>query len=313
MTLLTMTIPDEPAELARWLERRLMAPDFGQFIAELSAHFPAPSKAGQPRHQLDRWLSVALEEGLGLVPSEVLNELLRHPAVLAALQARIVIDGGAYWDDLPDASDDVSGRLERGRLSLERMLSADSPATGDRSAPAEPLKATPRGVVKRTGGRGYRAWAIVSTGIAACLAVSVVWLANHAPEGPVLPKAQLAWGWAKPGGLAIDQSNPRDYLNKLAASVEEWSLYRPGDSDGIGTRLAELRLGCTRLMHSAYGPLAPSDKAWLLEQCRVWAKKLDGHQQALDSGADPLAVRAEVDETVRVMAATLRDKAKELT
>ena len=41
MTLVTMTIPDDPAELPRWLERRLVAPDFGQFIAELSAHFPA--------------------------------------------------------------------------------------------------------------------------------------------------------------------------------------------------------------------------------------------------------------------------------
>jgi hypothetical protein len=37
---------------------------------------------------------------------------------------------------------------------------------------------------------------------------------------------------------------------------------------------------------------------------------LDGHQQALDAGADPLTVRAAVDEAVRVIAGTLREKAK---
>ncbi len=308
MTLLTMTIPDEPAELPRWLERRLMAPDFGQFIAELWAHFPTSSKADQPRHLLDPWLPMALEEGLAPIPPEVLSQLLRYPALLAAFQERIVMHGGASWDDLPDSSDDVSDRLKRGKLSLERMLSADASASGDQAVP----KAAPFRAVRRTGGRGYKIWAIVSTGLAACLAVGVVWLASSEPAGPSLPKAQIAWGWAKPSGLATDQSDPNEYLNKLAANVEEWSLYRPGDTEGLGTRIAELRLGCTRLMHSTYGPLIPSDKAWLLEHCRDWAKRLDGHQQALDAGADALTVRAEVDELVREMAATLRDKAKQI-
>ena len=98
----------------------------------------------------------------------------------------------------------------------------------------------------------------------------------------------------------------------MATNVEEWSLHRPSDPTGLGIRIAEFRTGCTRLMHSAYGPLSPADKAWLLEQCRAWAKALDGHLQALDGGADPLAVRAGVDETVRVVAATLRERAKQL-
>jgi hypothetical protein len=94
--------------------------------------------------------------------------------------------------------------------------------------------------------------------------------------------------------------------------VEEWSLHQPGDAAGVGARIAEFRTGCTRLMHSTYGPLTRADRAWLLEQCRAWAKILDAHQQALDNGADPLAVRAEVDETVRAIAATLREKAKQV-
>ena len=49
-----------------------------------------------------------------------------------------------------------------------------------------------------------------------------------------------------------------------------------------------------------------------MEQCRSWAKQLDGHLQALDGVADPLVVRAGVDETVRAVAIALREKAQQL-
>ena len=54
MTLHTLTIPDDPAELPRWLERRLVAPDFGRFVAELSAHFPAAADTAPPCRLYDR-------------------------------------------------------------------------------------------------------------------------------------------------------------------------------------------------------------------------------------------------------------------
>ena len=310
MILLTMTVPDDPAELSRWLEQRLVAADFAQFIAELSAHFPVASSAEQPLDLLDRWLPVALDEGLTPLPPEVLSQLLRHPSVLAKFQEHVVIEGGAYWDDLIDATDSFSEHLERGRSSLQRAIAEDNQADGKVRRKAA-LKAVPAEAVKRPSGRGYKAWAIVSTAIAACLVVAVVWQAI-VPEQPTLPKAKIAWGWARPGGLAADESSPKAYLNKLADNAEEWSAYRPGDSNGVATRIAEMRLGCAQLMHSNYGPLNPADKEWLLEHCREWAKALDRHQQALDAGAEAVTVRGQVDETVREIAATLREKAKQV-
>ncbi len=309
MTLHTMTIPDDPADLPGWLERRLVAPDFGRFVAELSAHFPAAPGAGPPRPLLDKWVPVALAEGLGRVPAGLLTQLLKHPAALAAFQEQVVADGGAYWDAVLDQSDDESGSFARGKQSLDRLIAADpTPPPGKPGAKATP-RAVRAEVRPRAGGRAARIWAGASTVVAACLAVAVGVLATRGPAVPSLPKAQIAWGWGKPSGLAADQSDPKAYLNQLAATAEEWSLHRPSDALGVGTRVAELRTGCTRLVHSSYGPLAPADKAWLLDQCRAWAKRLDAHQQALDAGADPLAVRADADETVRAMAAALREKA----
>jgi hypothetical protein len=312
VTLHTLTIPDDPADLPRWLERRLMAPDFGRFVAELSAHFPATADIAPPCRLYDRWLPVALAEGLDPLPPDVLRQLLRHPTKLAAFQERIVTDGGAYWDEVLDRSDDLAGPLRRGKRSLERILSGKTRPSNKKASTKAAPRAVPSEARKRNGRRGYKNWAIVSTGIAACLAVAVGFLAARGPGEPAVPKTQIAWGWGKPNGLAANQSKPKDYLNKLAANAEEWSLHRPSDPVGVGTRIAELRIGCTRLMHSTYGPLSPADKAWLLENCRAWAKVLDGHQQALDAGADPVAVRVEVDETVRAIAAALREKAMQV-
>jgi hypothetical protein len=242
----------------------------------------------------------------------VLRRLLRHPAKLAAFQERIVTDGGEYWDEVLDRSDDLAGPLRRGKRALERVLSADTPASDTKPIPNVAPRVGSSAARKRNGRRRYKNWVIVSTGIAACLAVAVGVLAGRGPGGPAVPKAQIAWGWGKPDGLAAGQSDPKDYLNTLATNAEEWSLHRPTDPVGVGIRIAELRIGCTRLMHSAYGPLSPADKAWLLNHCRAWAKGLDGHQQALDAGADPVAVRADVDETVRAIAAALRERAKQV-
>jgi hypothetical protein len=310
MTLHALTIPDDPDDLPRWLERRLMAPDFGGFLAELSALFPAGTDP--PRPLPDRWQTMALTDGLQPLPPDVLTRLLLNPPLLAALQERIALDGGAYWDAVSERSDDPRDSFARGREAVERMLAADAAASqGTTTVRRANPNAGPR-PTSRGGGRGYKLWAIVSTGVAACLAVAVGLLTARGPGEPPIPKAQIAWGWAKPGGLAADLRDPKAYLNTLAANVEEWSLHRPSDPAGLGNRIAEFRTGCTRLLHSAYGPLGPADKAWLLEQCRAWAKALDGHLQALDGGADPLVVRAGVDDTARVAAAALRERAKQL-
>ncbi len=298
MTLLTLTIPDDPAELTGWLERRLVSPDFGQFVAELAAHFPDVRGTPDFKKAFDKWAPVAVERGLSAVPADVLGQFLRHPAVLVSLQELVLTDGGAHWDEVADSSEDLTASFSQGKSALDSLIEAEAV-----TVPSE--------VAKRSTGRVYKIWATVSTAVAVCLAAVVGYQAmQNPPESPV-PKAQVAWGWGKPSGLAADQTTPKGYLNKLADNVEEWSLHQPVDATGVSVRLAEFRTGCSRLMHSPYGPLAEADKAWLLDNCRKWAKQLDSHQQALDGGANPAAVRADVDELVKSISSTLRIRSKD--
>lgn len=310
MTLHTLTVPDDPAELPGWLEQQLMSPGFGEFLAELSAFFPVVSGIEPPCHLLDRWLTVALTEGLRPIPPDVLTQWLRHPQLLTALQERIVLDGGPYWDTVAVGSDDLRDMLARGRQALDRVLAESAGPGGPVVVYGAGRKAGP-GMARRGGARGYKLWAVASTGIAAVLAVVVGLLVVREPDEPPVLKSQIAWGWAKPGGLAVDVRTAKDYLNELADNAEEWFLYQPAARSDLGARIAEFRTGCTRLIHSTYGPLSPADKEWLLEQCRAWAKALDGHQQALDGGADVLTVRAGVDETARAVAVALRERARQ--
>lgn len=295
MTLLTLAIPDDPAELPHWLERRLVSPDFGQFFAELAAHFPEARGTPALKKAFDKWAPVAVERGLFAVPADVLGQFLRHPMLLMSLQELVLTEGGAYWDEVAESSDELTAGFSQGKSTLDSLLAA------------EPVTVPSEGA-KQSAGRVYKMWAAVSTAIAVCLAVVVGYQAMQGPPETPIPKAQVAWGWGKPTGLAAEQTTPKGYLNKLADTVEEWSQHQPVDATGVSVRLAEFRTGCSRLMHSPYGPLADVDKAWLLDNCRKWAKQLDAHQQALDSGANPVAVRADVDKLVRSISSTLRNR-----
>src|SRR5687767_1355847 len=105
MKLIAMTIPDDPAELAGWLERRLVGLDLAALVAELSAiHGDRPSAAGELDALLGGHRDAVLNQGLSALPAAGLRELMRRPSVLLELQELILIDGGDYWRSLARAS-----------------------------------------------------------------------------------------------------------------------------------------------------------------------------------------------------------------
>ena len=316
MNLVAMTIPDDPTELPRWLERRLVSSDFARFVAELSAAHPERSKDRLPARQLlGDWYRKALADGLAGVPVGVLKQLLRHPKCLLELQEAILTEGGTYWDAVVNRADDLTPAFDRGKAALEAMF-------GSRTQPNPP---TP--FPRREGGfespspsgggvgegssrpaRSYRTWAIVSSALAACLLVAVGSLTLRGPRQTEVAAAN--WGWAKPGGIPNEAPKPAEYLNGLANAADEWFDKRPEDAAEVARRINEFRTGCTQLIFSPHAPLAQKDKEWLVGRCRDWAKKLDEHLTALETpNADPRKIRGEADETIRKLQGALRERA----
>jgi hypothetical protein len=320
VTLVAFTIPDDPAALPGWLERRLVAPDFARFVAELAAAHPERGRARLPARQLlGDWYRKALSDGLAAVPTGVLQQLLRHPHCLLELQEAVLTEGGPYWDDVAERADELTPAVDRGRAALEAMFDATPPRAnpererrGGRTT--TPLAEPANAAESRRPPRSYFTWAVVSSALAACLLVAVGYLTigGDKPGGGTTEVAAVNWGWAKPGGIPNDAPKPAEYLDGLANTAQEWFNKRPEDAAGVAKRINEFRTGCSQLIFATHTPLDPKDRDWLVEKCRLWAKKLDDHLTALENGADPLKVRTDADNTIRNLQKALREKAAQL-
>jgi hypothetical protein len=305
MNLILMDIPDDPAALAGWLERRLVGPDLAALVAELSAVHGSAGSPG-PAGLLDEYREAILARGLGALPAAAVGQLLRRPAALLDLQELVLAEGGPYWQRLAAQSAAFAESADRGRRRLEAILDADGPAgVAELRRPAVPW---------------YRRPWVVSLATAAAVLL-VVYLVRRSSE-PLPhereqvevkppPAAPPVWGWEKPGALREDGPAPA-YLRRLADAAEEWSDKRPDDAAALARRIGELRQGCSLLIFAEHKPLAAVDRDWLVRRCRRWAEQLDRQQAALEAGQPVAQVQAEADEIVKQIVKVLRTRAVSL-
>jgi hypothetical protein len=100
----------------------------------------------------------------------------------------------------------------------------------------------------------------------------------------------------------------REYLDALADGAEQWFNKRPQDAASLAQRIGELRQGCSRLILADHEPLSADDGQWLVGKCREWAAKIDEQLVALEAGAEPHDVRAQMDTTINKLVQTLRGR-----
>lgn len=305
MISVALDLPDDPAEMPAWLERRLVGVELGALAAELEAVHGGAGTATLDSLLGDRRRAV-LDEGLRALPPADVRALLTNPALLPQLQELVFAEGGPYWDRLGGAAAEHEALVDAGGRSLAAFLRGERPET-----PAV-LPLGPRD--SRAKLRWYARPAFVSLATAAALVLAAVGYDRLAPQAglpPIVARAPTGWGWNKPDALA-QAGTPSEYLNRLADEAQEWFKKRPEDSAAVAKRIEEFREGCSALIFSEHRPLAAKDRRWLVEKCRAWAAKLDDHVKALEAGRDPLQVRSDADQTVEKLVTALRTKAKEV-
>jgi hypothetical protein len=300
-----LAIPDNPAELATWLESELVGLDLRRLGAELAAvHRGSPAPVGT----LDNWLAgyrdAVLRRGLAAMPPERLAALLRRPDWLLELQQLVLTEGGPYWDALPR-----SPALEARAEGTWRKLA-------DRLDPPAVPSSLRKGWWIRTG--------LPALAASVVTAAAVLLIGFYLPSvlddgarvtqrggtgtGPTLTEFP-AWGFARFAG-ASPEVGREEYLRQLATSAGEWTKQRPTDAAGVARRIGEFRQGCSAILLADHKPLTPEDRKWLKDRCRTWADALDRHLAAVEAGADPIAVRTEVDDTVTRISAALLGRAE---
>ncbi len=95
----------------------------GALIEELSAVVPGPPSPSI-RELLGTHLAEVLDRGLAGLPTEVLDDLLRHPRSLRDLQGLIFVAGGDYWARQIDQAaegfpEEFQAMIERARKRLD--------------------------------------------------------------------------------------------------------------------------------------------------------------------------------------------------
>jgi hypothetical protein len=286
MNLRSLDIPDEPDELAGWLQGELAGWRLAELAAELAAVQPQLEPAPPLTKVVGPHAADVLASGLSALPPAALQTLLVHPSLLLELQRWLLEEGSPYWLEWFQAGR-VRGQILQGtRQQLREWLAADRPAA--QAAPARSL--------------GWRAWLapLAAAFLLAAAGGYLYWMQRGIPT---------AWGWNRPDVLAADVPTGA-YLDRLADAAQQWFDQEPQTADALAERLSAMRLGCTRLILAEHTPLAAADRAWLKERCGVWASKLDKNLADLEAGADPVAVRADVDETVRKLADALRARSR---
>ncbi|MBI1916752.1 MAG: hypothetical protein HYS12_18760 [Planctomycetes bacterium] len=298
MKLLALDIPDNPAELPSWLERELVGFRLGELVAELSAVSGGTGQRPSLREVLGGRLQATLDRGLGELPAETLKHLLLWPHLLLDLQERVFNEGGSYWERLGPASGPPAEAVERGRNRLETFLGAEKWLR-------EPL---PRVLALRRAAR-YFGPALVGLATAAAVLFMVSLSQHHGERPPThVPSLDTAWGWNKPDAFSANAA-AGPYLKTLADEAKEWFNKRPEDSIALARRLTEFRQGCAMLILSDHQPLSPADRQWLVNRCRLWARNVDRHLNALEAGVDWRQVRTDADETVEKLIEALRQRA----
>ena len=298
MTIRGLDIPDETAELARWLEEQLAGDDLGSLVAELRAGHPADERdATSLESHLGNNVNVILTQGLNGIPATLLRGLIAHPGLLLELQERILIDGGPHWSRRTPSVTETDA-LARVWSNVSAAISAESkPSVNRVTTPA----ASPAGT--------RRASWIGTLSLAAATFLIGVILRGQWPIGPQPPAvAQTGWGWNKPDALKSDVSR-EVYLANLADGASEWFKKRPETPTALAVRIGQFRQGCSMLLLAEHKPLSVSDRKWLRERCSAWAAKLDGHLTDLEAGGNVESIRVAADQTITTLIEKLRERA----
>ena len=288
---ISLHIPDTPRELVAWLESHLVGMQLGDLVTELQAVH------GEPQDQLTLAdvcggkLPQVLQFGLGSLEMAQLRQLFQHPHLLLDLQDEIVQRGGDHWLHKP-----VQREEQIALASQWKLLNSELNATPASSTVTSEPRATRRGWLGRS--------LLAATASAAAAVTGTVLLKDQ-----WLPAPAPGWGWDKPGALNVSLP-PREYLNDIADSAEDWFKKRPETRPDMARRITQFRQGCSTLMLAEHPSLAAADRDWLRERCRVWATKLDGHLAAAEAGEDITTVRAAADETVNKLIKAIRDRAQ---
>jgi len=285
MTLASLKIPEDPQQLADWLEGLILSEDLSQAILEWETLAGAPSDS-EPTTLAQLTGSQLLEidsRGLKSLPEETLRRLMAHPEAVLQLQEHILAECPQYWQQ---------------RLDAAKQSTQDEAAWAAIESQLGPSENTPGSVQRQNRSRGL-AWSGMGAllAVAACLMIGL-WVIQP-------PARPTGWGFNEPGILETARSED-ELLETLADAAHTWFNKRPDNREDLALRLKQFDAGCQKLLEAPLAPLSAEAHAKVDEACRQTREEIAGYLSELEKGRDPATIRDEADQTVTTFEETLR-------
>jgi hypothetical protein len=306
-------MPDEPKEIAKWLERFIAGPGLGDLVDELmeleEPVYPDQARSNLPREdtalgeKLEKVLGTqgirsAVGSGLSSLRDDQVCSLLEQPLLLFELQERILSTGSPYWKAKLDRWEAklrenkvMSDITERCKARLLEKIHSDeriSPLNKPESTITRPELPPPM--------RNTWFMAGVLTAVAVMLVIGIL-IRNQFDDSA---RGRNVADVFQPG---LSRS---DNLKLLAAFAKEWSLEKPRTPDEMSMHLLQFREVCSRII-----VLGTHDK-WLVERCGRCAQGLDKQLIALESGKKNVdVIQKEMDIAIEKLLKDLDDQEKQ--
>ena len=217
------------------------------------------------------------------------------------MQSLAIFAGGTDWRTLRPETPAELRQVDQGWKKLDAFLSS-----GTRTSDSPALKIVPRPRPRPVVWH-RRPWVVSLATAAAVLAVVVAYERQRGPT--VVGTVAGDWGWCRPGALPTTVTRA-EYFDRLADEANEWFRIRPIDPSSLARRILQFRQGCSILIFARHAPLPAEDREWLVTQCRDWASRLDQHLTDVEAGQTLAQGRNAVDQTIREVVSTLRQRAK---
>lgn len=289
MTSPSLSLPENPEQLADWLEALLCSEDLAQ--AAVDWEVLAGDQRDSAPITLERLSDTQLAEidakGLKSLPEDTLRQLMASPVALLELQEHIFAASSPYWQTRLASQPSPSSHEARWS-QIERGLDVRPELPESKKRPE--------------GGQG-KVW--TGLGIFVALAASIAVGAFVVQPSPT-PKG---WGFNQPGILETAQTEDQ-LLETLADAAHAWFNKRPQTREELVTRLKQFDAGCQTLLSAKLAPLSPEAHQTVDAACQKTRQQIATYLTELEQGSDLSATQAAADQTMTTLEQSFRQLTK---
>lgn len=263
MTIRLLTIPDDPAKWAAWLEEQLVGLHLRELVEELRLDPELKQQSELPLSKLldkDQQSGI-VRHGLSATSLENIQALLANPGSLLELQEKVLEAGQPYWERQP-GSQEVQESVDRVRNRLRIAPSSKNASDGmspERSG--------------RSKSRTMLGWIALAS---AALVIGVfAWPQQSGSSGRIL---------GTPGLLADNVSSSSEYFERIAKAGNTWFDQTPRNSEDLAALLKEVSSDCEILINAPHEALTEDERTWFVTKCQNWKEKFDQTLASLEVG-----------------------------